>query len=713
MSLSLSASQRSGHEALPPVLPVGRSIVESLTRRFLDEVPSTLHLPLLTLAIAGGSANPAAISALLDETTREALRSEPAVERLLNTDDLSFLHPLVQSTVWEASDPADRRAVHAAIARAIRGDVEAYAVHLAAGGGPPEEQREAFLAAADAAGARGALIAAARFLEQAGETTPDVTGRLDHWIEAAMLHLLYGDVRVGRDLLIRSERYAPAGAQRARIRLHRLMGELYDNGFDSHLDTLRRLRDELGGDLPAMSTLASLVLAHGLAEDGQFAQTATEIEAATAVLGAAADTGERELALRTVWEIGARGSGQAIATPTLDVALGIATQMLALREPPHPERVATTGDPSMIWTFAAGVALADERWDLADVVLDGLIGWNRLVGWYGPVAETAVLRCEQLWRSGRWIDANRLADETDQLNRSRSTPGRRAWILAARSRFAAADGDDAALDMADEADHLNATLGLRSVDAWTSLARATLFRERGELDRALRQYERLVELSEQSPIHPGWLWWRHDHAETLARAGRADEALAVADRLIADAQRLALPVCEALGLRARALTLDRAVGIGELTTVIAMLEQSPAAYELARSLCIHAELAHHADPNGAHRSLICAAELFDGLRAIRLRDRALADAARLGGRTGRLALLSDQERRVVAAAASGLSNKQIAAALGISAKTVEFHLTRAFRRLGVATRAELIRLYLAETASRWDETPSTRFAVGS
>ena len=55
--------------------------------------------------------------------------------------------------------------------------------------------------------------------------------------------------------------------------------------------------------------------------------------------------------------------------------------------------------------------------------------------------------------------------------------------------------------------------------------------------------------------------------------------------------------------------------------------------------------------------------------------------------------LTPQELQIAAHAAEGLSNREIGAAIFLSPRTVEFHLTRVYRKLGVHSRAELIRHY--------------------
>jgi two-component system, NarL family, response regulator LiaR len=63
---------------------------------------------------------------------------------------------------------------------------------------------------------------------------------------------------------------------------------------------------------------------------------------------------------------------------------------------------------------------------------------------------------------------------------------------------------------------------------------------------------------------------------------------------------------------------------------------------------------------------------------------------------GRVSALTPRELDVLRAAARGLGNKQISAELGLSARTVQTHLTNIFGKLGVSSRTEAILLALRE-----------------
>ena len=83
--------------------------------------------------------------------------------------------------------------------------------------------------------------------------------------------------------------------------------------------------------------------------------------------------------------------------------------------------------------------------------------------------------------------------------------------------------------------------------------------------------------------------------------------------------------------------------------------------------------------------------IFDSLGARLWASRARDELARISGRRPAASDLTTTETRLAALAAEGLSNKEIAAALHISVHTVEAHLTRIYRKLGIHSRAALAR----------------------
>jgi DNA-binding CsgD family transcriptional regulator len=84
---------------------------------------------------------------------------------------------------------------------------------------------------------------------------------------------------------------------------------------------------------------------------------------------------------------------------------------------------------------------------------------------------------------------------------------------------------------------------------------------------------------------------------------------------------------------------------------------------------------------------------FEALGAVVWADRARAELARLGRHRPGTEDLTPTERRVAELAASGMRNREVAEALGISAKTVEAHLAHIYAKLAIRSRAELGRAF--------------------
>jgi DNA-binding CsgD family transcriptional regulator len=91
----------------------------------------------------------------------------------------------------------------------------------------------------------------------------------------------------------------------------------------------------------------------------------------------------------------------------------------------------------------------------------------------------------------------------------------------------------------------------------------------------------------------------------------------------------------------------------------------------------------------ARESLTEALAIFQELDAAPWVARTRDELRRISGRRAADDQLTDAERRVAALAADGLRNKEIAARLVIDVRTVETHLSRAYRKLGVRSRSEL------------------------
>ena len=193
---------------------------------------------------------------------------------------------------------------------------------------------------------------------------------------------------------------------------------------------------------------------------------------------------------------------------------------------------------------------------------------------------------------------------------------------------------------------------------------------------------------------PGAIRSVPDEIEALVLLGRVAEARTLLDWLEAQGRTLdrasALATagrCRAL-LRARDGDLDGA--LDALATALAQHDRLAMPFERARTLLVLGAVQRRAKQRSMARDTLGEAlARFARLGAAPWAERAQAELARIGGRTRFETTLTPTEQRLAALVTEGLSNKQAAAALFVTPKTVETQLSRIYRKLGVHSRLEL------------------------
>ena len=106
----------------------------------------------------------------------------------------------------------------------------------------------------------------------------------------------------------------------------------------------------------------------------------------------------------------------------------------------------------------------------------------------------------------------------------------------------------------------------------------------------------------------------------------------------------------------------------------------------------------HRRRGDARRALEEAVELFERSGAVVWADRARADVAALGLKRGPADELTPMEERVARAVAGGSTNREAAASLFLSERTIEYHLRNVYRKLGLRSRSELAAVLAVRTA---------------
>jgi DNA-binding CsgD family transcriptional regulator len=194
---------------------------------------------------------------------------------------------------------------------------------------------------------------------------------------------------------------------------------------------------------------------------------------------------------------------------------------------------------------------------------------------------------------------------------------------------------------------------------------------------------------------PGSPLYRVDYVEALLELGQTDEALAVLEPWEADAIRLDRKWALAETTRCRGLL---AAAQGEADAAKGLLEQAVERHERVGDefgrgralLALGVARRRTRQKQAAREAIEGALEVFEALGARRWVEKATAELGRIGGRT-RHEGLTAAERRVAALVANGQTNREVAAALFLSERTVESHLTHVYAKLGVRSRTQLAR----------------------
>jgi DNA-binding CsgD family transcriptional regulator len=387
-----------------------------------------------------------------------------------------------------------------------------------------------------------------------------------------------------------------------------------------------------------------------------------------------------------------------LADPSRTVTIPLRT---AENDPEQRVPVRPPGDADDLPRYLQSLSVLADGDELAPAYAGCVIAVDAAVRWRAaaPLAAAWSLRACVAHRAGDLPDAvhaGRVAAEV--LYRTGDPRGEAGVLLLARRVAALLDRGEHA-----RAERLLVLGGaadgeLPDDDAGLALrhARGRLRAAAGRPGDGLADLFRCGErLAARRDDHPAALPWRSAAAAVLARLG-APEA---AERLVRAEVALARDAgpASALGraLRVHGVVLGAPAGLPVLDEAVRVLGGAPCRLELAEALVDQGALltAARRRPQ-ARRVLRDGVELAEscGSPALtaRARDRyaAAGGPLRPGGGTG-AAALSPAEGRAARLAALGHTNRQIAEALFVGVRTVEIHLTNAYRKLGIAGRAEL------------------------
>jgi DNA-binding CsgD family transcriptional regulator len=301
-----------------------------------------------------------------------------------------------------------------------------------------------------------------------------------------------------------------------------------------------------------------------------------------------------------------------------------------------------------------------------------------------------------IWR-GHFAEASLIAEDTLQLAQQLGGDLPFSVALTCRALLAAYLGRvDEAHTSIEEARAASRRCGSDRLGEWPATALGFLEVSRGNYETALEALTPLVAKVESMPkateiIAASFI---PDVVEAMVALGRLGPAERLVTALERNGSRLQRDWMLAVGARGRGMLL---AARGDVSAAVEIVEQAMAAhrrlpmpFECARTQLLLGQLQSRKRSKKASAAAIRQAlATFEQLGTSLWAQRARAELGGVEIHTRESNALSASERRVAELAASGMTNRTIAAAMYISPKTVESNLSRIYAKLGIHSRAEL------------------------
>ena len=595
-----------------------------------------------------------------------------------------FRHPLVRAAVYNAMPAGERREVHAVLREVAdehgRPDLAVWHA-AAAASGVDDEVADRMERAADAAGGRGGAASRARLLAGAADLTTPGPLRDARLIAAAEAAAGAGAAQLALDLVDRIEhdRVDPAPLDpvtEGRLLMLRAMLALFladPGGVRGGSERLLRAAGLFHGRVPELEQRALLFAFNAELTSESTVQSGTMQELGRRlVAGAEVADGRRSLALRAL--------GAHILLPYAEAVPVMRAAVEMLRD---------SSDAQLLELGSEGVALTMALWDertcveLLERTLRAAIEAGNL-----RVLDTTLwlLGLLELVRgdpaaSGRYVE---------QVRELRRAIGYDAEQVVNASYLAWSGAPTELVEQIAESTLLTGFDGVWTI-AMTGLSIREIadghYRDASERLHLLVAREFLQVTYQQLP----------DLVEAAVRSGDLREARAAADRLAEFAEASGTPWIRGVSARAEALLAEPEAAEAGYLEAIEHFERATAPGELGRAHLLYGEwLRRMKRRREARDALRAALEIFERVSAPAFAARARRELEATGEHVlvhqpgdGGAEHLTPQEDAVARLAAAGRTNAEIGAELFISANTVDYHLRKVFRKLGITSRRQL------------------------
>src|SRR4051794_48446 len=683
---ALTDEQLIGTQPLPDALPLTGQVEAAFLERTARLPQPAQRLLLVAAAEATGDLGTVLRAAESFGVDAEALTAveEAGLLRVAGTR-FEFRHPLVRSALYGSAPSVLRRSAHAALAEAMLRDeahADRRAWHLASAAVEPDA---AVVAALEDAGrraeARTGYLAAARAYERAAELSEARGER-------------------GRRLVAAARATNSAGRELQAAALAAQAEPLVDDPV--LLAEIARVKGEavtLHGR-PADVVGVLMEAARGAA----LASPVQALELLMAASRAAVESGDTS----TIAEVG-QITAQIAVDPSDETAVfmhrlldGLCAMWIGDMErgaAPLMEAVAwaeTSEDPRHLsWAGRASIFLGDDA--RTSSFLQRSADGARARGAVGLLTNVLGLRAAQLYIANHFDEASVGASEALAIARELGTPNLIPMPSGVLALIAAVRGREAEVrERVAEVKDIAGSHGLAMPATEGVWAQATL-------DLALGDWQRAFDgLAAVTEARPGFgnaviaLSSAPDRVEAAFRAGRPDDARAALAPFESWAEHTAMPWAQPTVAKCRALLLTDDEATQEFERAVS-LSADARPLDAARTRLLFGEhLRRQRRRADARAQLRAAVDGFEALGATPWAERSRAELRATGESTHKrdpaaLAELTPQELQVARLVADGLSNKEVAAHLFLSPRTIDAHLRSVFSKLGVTSRTQLAR----------------------
>ncbi|HSE80911.1 MAG TPA: AAA family ATPase [Gaiellaceae bacterium] len=689
LPLALSDGQLAGEEPLPEALPLTTHL-ESIFLERVRRLPSEAQRVLL-IASADDLEDGrlvARAAEVLGADSRALDLAEQAGLVSVHRNRLEFRHPLVRSAVYEAATANERRAAHRALAEALAGadeHADRRAWHLAASVLEPDEDVVRALEEAGArAEERAGYAAAARAFARAAELSSDEHDRGRRLARATRAASTAGADEYAVELAAEADPLVGDTLLRAELELAVGVAELRCghplDGFSKLTDAAREVAEH-----DAAKAVELLIWANAAASISGDPSARAEVSGLAADVASAGGDDELMSVARALAAFArVRGGDTSSDGAQLEEAFAQAS---------------TSDDAQHVYAVSVAALFVGDNQRFATLI-NRATSLARARGQLGILAEALSMSAAQHYLAQRFEEAALVAREALQFARQLGAVNSAATPLGLLAFAAAIRGDDEeARRRSGEMLELAAAHGLTARATYAMYVLAMLELGHGRWNEALEHFR--VVSDPRPDVGDAFLakGATPDAIEAAVRAGHMEEARDALSEFEEWAPDSGYPWVQPRLSACRALLSDGEQATAHFEEAV-RLGAGGGPFDCARIQLLYGEhLRRERRRVDARVQLRASLDAFERFRAEPWAERARVEL-RASGETARKRdpstadQLTPQELQIARLVAEGLSNKEVAAQLFLSPRTIEHHLRHVFAKLGIKSRTQLARLPL-------------------